>query len=145
MVEEYDCYQVRSKVKRLWPKAATHLLMKGGIPSINLQIQRYEYNTMYVFESNIYTRVIHVCLVFSFTNIQSDIICRRSLTSESIIAKQLAHTQLWSAPQSKWSQYKVNGLLTGVKTNRDPVTRMWRVHYDSEYLQSEQEAMLIFF
>ncbi len=47
---------------------------------------------------------------------------RRNMTSKSIVAKQLAHAQLSSAPRSKWSQYRVNGLLTGVKIKRDPVT-----------------------
>ena len=56
----------------------------------------------------------------------------RSVTSESTVAMYLAHAQLWSAPQSKWSQYKVNWLLTGVKTACDPVTRMWRILCDGE-------------
>ena len=49
---------------------------------------------------------------------------RRSLMSESIVAKSTGLYQVCSEPRSKWSQYKVNGLLTGVKTKRDPVTRM---------------------
>ena len=48
----------------------------------------------------------------------------------------LHHAQLWSAPRSNWSQYKVNGLLTAVKIKRDQVTGMWRIHYDSEKMHS---------
>ncbi len=32
---------------------------------------------------------------------------------------------LWSEPWSKWSRYKLNGMLTGEKSKHNPVTRMW--------------------
>ena len=43
----------------------------------------------------------------------------------------------------KWSQYKVNGLLTGVKTKCEPVTRMWHIHYDGEQPHLNEQLKVV--